>query len=351
MFLVKLIDVFVGIMLFLFKGDRRQSGSGTALALGSLGIVVLVVGLAAALGIPKLWYNVRTSAYTAEFSNAGGLSDTDPVYVAGVPAGRVDSIELAGDHVVVSFRLDKDQPLGNQSTATVRLKTVLGKRYLEVVPAGVVDDTDGRVIPLSRTTAAYSLDDVSTDATQVATGVDLQAMESMMNTLAQVIPTDSDQVGRALAGISGASAAFAQNGEQIDQVLTMSRELSDMAVAQTDSIVNTAANAQTIVRTLALRKDALTQLVDNLTIIISKLSTTFTERESEFGELTDNLVAVTTTLKNNADQIDMLMTRLPSALRSVTDATGTGDWTDVNAPAAVIPDNLLCALGIMEGCK
>ena len=78
MFLVKLIDVFVGIMLFLFKGDRRRSGSGTALALGSLGIFVLVVGLGAALGIPKLWYNVRTSAYTAELANASGLSDTPP---------------------------------------------------------------------------------------------------------------------------------------------------------------------------------------------------------------------------------------------------------------------------------
>ena len=224
MFLVKLIDVFVGIVLFLFKGDRRRSGSGTALALGSLGILVLVVGLGAALGIPKLWYNVRTSAYTAELANASGLSDTDPVYVAGVPAGRVDSIDLAGDHVVVIFRLDKDQPLGNQSTATVRLKTVLGKRYLEIVPAGVVDDSEARVIPLSRTTVPYSLDDVSSDATTAATGVDLQAMESMMNTLSQAIPTDSDQVGRALAGISGASAAFAQNSERIDQILIMSRE-------------------------------------------------------------------------------------------------------------------------------
>lgn len=338
-------------MMFLAKGDRRRSGNSTALALGSLGIFLLVVGLAAALGLPKFWYHVRTSAFTAEFANASGLSDTDPVYVAGVPAGRVDSIELAGDHVVVSFRLDKDQPLGNQTTASVRLKTVLGKRYLDIVPAGAIDASDGHVIPRSRTTAPYSLDDVSSDATDVAANVDLKSMESMMNTLAQVIPTDPDQVGRALAGISGASAAFAQNGEQIDQILTISRNLSDMAVQQSDSIVNTAANAQTIIRTLSVRKDALTQLVDNLTVIISKLSTTFADRGEEFGAMTDNLVQVTATLRDNADQIDLLMTRLPSALRSVTNATGTGNWTDVNAPAAVIPDNLLCALGIMEGCK
>ncbi|MCJ0901898.1 MCE family protein [Rhodococcus sp. ARC_M6] len=338
-------------MMFLAKGDRRRSGDSTALTLGSIGIFLIVVGLATALGIPKFWYNVRTSAFTAEFANASGLSDTDPVYVAGVPAGRVDSIVLAGDHVVVSFRLDKDQPLGNQTTASVRLKTVLGKRYLDIVPSGIIDASDGNVIPRSRTTAPYSLDDVSNDATDIAANVDLKSMESMMNTLAQVIPTDPDQVGRTLAGISGASAAFAQNGEQIDQILTMSRRLSDMAVQQSDSIVNTAANAQTIIRTLSVRKQALTQLVDNLTVIISKLSSTLVDHREEFGAMTDNLVQVTATLKNNADQIDLLMARLPSALRSVTNATGTGNWTDVNAPAAVIPDNLLCALGIMEGCK
>ena len=221
--------------------------------------------------------------------------------------------------------------LGNQSTATVRLKTVLGKRYLEIVPAGVVDDSDARVIPLSRTTVPYSLDDVSSDATTAATGVDLQAMESMMNTLSQVIPTDSDQVG-GLWPESAAPRRLSRRTVNRSTRFSSCPRAVGHGCGTTDSIVGTAANAQTIVRTLAMRKDALTQLVDNLTIIISKLSTTFVDRQDEFGAMTDNLVEVTTTLKNNADQIDLLLTRLPSALRSVTDSTGTGNWTDVNAP-------------------
>lgn len=355
MFFVKAIDVAVGMWLFLVRGERRP-GSGTPLALGTVGIVVLVLGLAAAVGIPKLWYLARTSPYSAELANASGLSGGDPVYVAGVPAGRVEGIQLAGDRVRVEFRLDDGQPLGNRTTASVRLETVLGKRYLEIVPAGVVDEstTAGSapdVIPLSRTTVPYSLDDAGHDATDVAQQIDATSLEAMMTTMSQVMPDDPERVAKVIAGISGASSAVAQNGRQIDQLLTLSRSLSELAVRQQDSLTATLTNAQSIVRTLAVRKEVLSGLVENLRSVLSTLATTFTEHEEEFSQMTDNLVEVTNTLQQNADNIDRILTRLPPALRSATDATGNGNWTDVTAPAAVVPDNLLCALGVMQECR
>ncbi|MFF0815676.1 MCE family protein [Rhodococcus sp. NPDC003318] len=348
MFLVKMIDYFVGIVLFLFKGERR-SGSNMAMALGALGIVVLLVGLGVTVGAPRVWYQVRTSAYVAELANASGLSSGDPVYVAGVPAGRVETIDLAGDHVSVNFRLDKDQPLGNQTTATVRLKTVLGKRYLEVVPAGV--DEGQTLIPLSRTTVPYALDDVSRDTTAAADNLDADSLQAMLTTLEQVLPGDSEQLGEALTGLSGASAAFAQNGEMVDELLTMSRSLSDLMVRQSDGLATTARNTQTVLQILAVRRQALTELVDNLTSVLDTLANTMTAREGDFGAMVENLVAVTDTLKANAANIDQIMEKVPPALRGASDASGNGAWTDVSAPAAVIPDNLLCVLGVMQGCK
>ncbi|MCL2535913.1 MAG: MCE family protein [Nocardiaceae bacterium] len=355
MFLTKIVDGVVGTWLFLVRGERRP-GSGTPLVLGAVGIVALVLGLAAAIGIPKAWYLARTSPYTAELANASGLSGGDPVYVAGVPAGRVEDIVLAGDHVRVDFRLDDGQPLGNRTTATVRLKTVLGKRYLEVVPAGVVDEdrSDGSspdVIPLLRTTVPYSLDDVGRDATDAAQQIDTKSLEAMMTTLSQVMPDDPEQLAKALAGISGASAAVAQNGEQIDQLLTLSRSLSDLAVRQQESLTTTLSNAQTIIHTLAVRKQVLARLVENLRSVLATTASSFSAQQDQFSKMTDNLVEVTTTLQQNADNIDRILTRLPPALRSATDATGNGNWTDVTAPAAVVPDNLLCTLGVMQGCR
>ena len=135
MFLVKLIDVFVGILEFIFKSDKRAQGASAA-TLGTAGIITLLAIMLVAVGVPRIVYHNSTTEYTAELANASGLTSADPVLVAGVPAGRIEQISLAGDRVNVRFRLDNGQRLGDQTTAGVRLRTVLGKRYLEVIPAG-----------------------------------------------------------------------------------------------------------------------------------------------------------------------------------------------------------------------
>ncbi|KLL95565.1 virulence factor Mce [Rhodococcus sp. IITR03] len=348
MFLVKLIDVFVGALEFLFGGGRRQNTTHMPLVLGTIGIFVLVIGLGAAVGLPRVWYQVRTEPYTAEFTNAAGLATGDPVYVAGVPPGAWRH-PARRTHVDVDFRLDKQRGVGNTSTASVRLETVLGKRYLDLRPAGV-DDGSNR-IPLARTTVPYSLDEIGAGADAVAEDLDLDAMTEMMSTLSQVLPRESDELDRALTGISAASTAFSRHGVQFDQLLDTARKLSEMAVDQQDTLVQNAVDARTLVQTLVVRKDTLTQLVDNLRVVIATMSETLTANRADADRLVADLVEVSGTLQRNADQIGLLMDRLPPALRTVTDATGNGSWADVVTPATVLPDNLLCAIGVMQECR
>ncbi len=51
MFLVRLIDVFVGILEFVFKSDKRAQGASPAV-LGTAGIITLVALMLIAIGIP-----------------------------------------------------------------------------------------------------------------------------------------------------------------------------------------------------------------------------------------------------------------------------------------------------------
>ncbi|HNM86227.1 MAG TPA: MlaD family protein, partial [Mycobacterium sp.] len=98
MWLVKAIDIAVGAVMFLFSKQRRHNPS-VPMALGTVGTVALIMVLLIAVGAPRVAYQVRTDAYTAEMANASGLTPGDPVYVAGVPAGQIGTIDLAGDHV------------------------------------------------------------------------------------------------------------------------------------------------------------------------------------------------------------------------------------------------------------
>ena len=78
--------------------------------------------------------------YHADFSEVGGLHEGNEVRVAGVPVGNVDNLELEGDHVKVTFKLDKGTELGNSTAAEIKVRTLLGATYLGLVPAGFGGD-------------------------------------------------------------------------------------------------------------------------------------------------------------------------------------------------------------------
>ena len=52
--------------------------------------------------------------YYASFSEAGGLKANDEVRIAGVRVGKVEAVELAGDHVRVTFRVKTDSEFGTR---------------------------------------------------------------------------------------------------------------------------------------------------------------------------------------------------------------------------------------------
>ena len=47
--------------------------------------------------------------------------------IAGVKVGEVETVDLAGDHVRVDFRITSDVAFGPQTAASVRMKTLLGR--------------------------------------------------------------------------------------------------------------------------------------------------------------------------------------------------------------------------------
>lgn len=328
----------------------RHDRTADPLVVGTVGIVLVAAVMAVALGAPRVTYLLRTDEYTAELANAAGLQPEDPVYVAGVPAGRVEDLRLGTDRVVVTFRVDGGQPLGDRTAAEVKLKTILGKLYLSVTPAGAGELPEGR-IPLARTSVPYSLDQIAADAGQVARDLDVPGLEAMMRTLADTVPSDSAQLAEALAGATAAAEMLSRNDARIHSLLEASRSLSAIVAGQSEDVAALVQNATTVVSVLAARRDALGQLVADLRLLTERTAAFLEDNSAEIDALLVNLRSVTDTLNRNAENIDVLMTRLPPALRAAADASGNGNWVDVHAPAGPIPDNLLCALGVMEGCR
>src|SRR5262249_10150704 len=117
-------------------------------------IALLILAAFRAQGLPIIGGG---ETYTAEFKEAGGLKNGDPVRIAGVRVGQVESVDLQGDHVEVKFRIKTDSAFGKETGAAIRINTLLGQMYLALEPAGPDQLSTGDAIPVSRTSSPFDV--------------------------------------------------------------------------------------------------------------------------------------------------------------------------------------------------
>ena len=337
-------------LLDLFR-DPRHERRGNTVLVGAASILLVVALFAASMALPRLWYVLRTEYYSAEFHNAGGLRAGDPVLVAGVPSGRVDSLSTDGGLAVVGFRLDRGQDLGEASTATVGLKSILGNRFLEVVPAGGGDLGSDRRIGVARTTSPYMIDDMGGAVTELADGIDVDAVSALIDNLDSILPQDAEATGEAIDDISAALGLMARDDDRMSRVIATTRELTGVLVSQEQSINALTDQSLVLVTVLTQRREALSAMVASLEELADRVGALLEEKSDDVNQLLVNMRSISETYQRNIEVMDEVLTRMPPGLRAVTDASGNGPWTDVATPTGPIPDSALCALGVMDGCN
>jgi phospholipid/cholesterol/gamma-HCH transport system substrate-binding protein len=96
-------------------------------------VAVAVVGLVILLGLGSAAYAADDlpvigggTTYRADFTESAGLNSGNEVRVAGVKVGKVTGVSLDRGRVKVTFRV-KDTWVGNASTVSIMIKTLLGE--------------------------------------------------------------------------------------------------------------------------------------------------------------------------------------------------------------------------------
>ncbi|WP_165436241.1 MCE family protein [Amycolatopsis suaedae] len=315
---------------------------------GLLGIGAVLGLLAVAVLAPRAYFTATTADYHAHVANASGLRADDPVHVAGVPAGRVTSVTLAGDRVDVAFRLDRDVTLGDRSEAAVKLLTVLGRRYLEVRPAG---QGSLETIPLERTRVPYLLDDLGRDAQQTTGQLDLNRIRQMLRTLAEVTPDDPAQLRRALDGAGAVATVVSENDAELGRLLTGAQQVTQLLIGQSDRLVTLLGNADLVLRTLTDRKEVIATLLTDVDRLTATAAALLRENRPRLDTVLGQLRTITQSLHARQGELAATITRLAPVSRYLANATGNGTWGDVASPGGPIPDNLLCVVGLARGCR
>jgi phospholipid/cholesterol/gamma-HCH transport system substrate-binding protein len=330
---------------------NRSSLRNRVLRTGAVAVAVTLLAIFGVVLSPHIAFLARTEEYAAEFRNAAGVSTGPPVHVAGVPAGRVTDVQLAGDRVKVLFRLDEHQRLGVDSKAAIKIKTVLGSRYVQLSPQGEEPLSPGDTIPLRNTSVPYDLDQISRQTTGTAESIDTEKLRQMLSVLSDATPDDPQLISEALSGITAASEVINARGEQMQQLLTGTRTLTNSLLDQQETLVQLLGDTQLVVDVLNQRRETIRRLQDDIIRVTDILNGLWTENRAEIDQVLTELHSLSDLLARNEQHIDETIRQLGPASRYIANATGNGPWGDVSAPAGPIPDNLLCVVGLLEGCR
>ena len=305
--------------------------------IGAISLAVIAVMILAAFRAQDLPLIGGGDTYTAAFSESGGLKVDDPVRIAGVRVGKVEHIELEGDHVKVTFRVKTDSGFGDRTGAAIKVGTLLGSMYLALEPAGSGQLDAGKEIPVERTQSPYDVVQAFSGLAETAQQVDTDQLAHSLTTLADLTRNTPEEFKAALSGVSRLSANIADKNSRINSLLTNLQRVSSVLDSRDQDIVDLMKQSDTLFQALVARRQAVHNLLVSTSDLSSELSALVRQSRQDLKPALTQLNDVVGILNKNEDNIDNSLRLMAPFYRVFANTLGDGPWFDTyiqNMPPA-----------------
>jgi phospholipid/cholesterol/gamma-HCH transport system substrate-binding protein len=309
--------------------------------IGAISLAVIAALILAAFRAQDLPLIGGGETYTAAFTESGGLKPDDPVRIAGVRVGKVEKIELDGDHVKVTFRVKTDSEFGSETGAAIRVNTLLGAMYLALEPAGSGQLNADKEIPVERTSSPYDVVKAFSGLADTAQEIDTDRLAQSMTTLADLSRNTPEEFRAALSGVSRLSSNIAEKNERIGELLSNLQRVSAVLNDRDEDIVSLMRESDTLFQALVARREAVHNLLVSSSTLSNELSALVRQSRADLKPALTQLNDVVGILNKNEENIDNSLRLMAPFYRVFTNTLGNGPWFDTyiqNMPPA--PDVL-----------
>ncbi|HWU22083.1 MAG TPA: MlaD family protein [Nocardioides sp.] len=329
-----------------------------ALALAAaIAVVAVVAGPAilrraslslSAVGLGQLAYGYQ---YNVEFAQAAGLLPGAQVRIAGLPEGVVRSISLGHQRVIATVVLAKDVRLGDETTASIKMASVLGNQYVSLVPAGDGTIAHGGTVPLSRTSVPFTLSEIATDTHANLGHLDTGAMRRLIALLSGTMRQTPAINKIAIAQVAGLVGATAARSRDIRALIANTAAAVRMVNGERKGIVGLMSQADVVVRAVYARRTLIHQLLLDTRSMARAINAVIRKDQRRINPTLNGLGRVVRTLAGNRRLLTGLLDRMAVSGRYFANVAGSGPYASVYLPDAVLPDQALCIMGLAQGCR
>ncbi|MEU4741752.1 MCE family protein [Actinosynnema sp. NPDC023658] len=306
--------------------------------LGAVGLLVIAVAALLTFFLEDLPFFGGGTRHSAEFTEAAGLHVDDEVRVSGLKVGAVTDVELHEGKVLVTFRVSGVE-LGDRSRAEIRIKTLLGQKYLAL-------DSEGReplhdTIPVERTTSPYDVVEAFSDLSTTVGAIDTEQLAQSFEVLSDTFRDSPQHVKQALEGLSSLSKTISSRDEQLASLIAGANKVSGALADRNEDFAALITDGNLLLEEIGHRRDAIAALLDGTRELSRQLSGLVADNTEQLRPALEQLERVTDVLRNNQEALDRGLALAGPYYRVLNNSLGNGQWVDT----------YLCGLVVDPGAR
>lgn len=290
-----------------------------------IGLVVMGILFYGAMNMTSLPVLGQGKVHQAVFTEGGGLRAGDEVRVAGVRVGEVTDVKLDGDRVRVSFRA-KDVHLPSATTAAIKVKTMLGQKFLAVDPLG--GGTLAGEIPVERTTTPYDVNAAVSDFSRTLGEIDTAQLEKSFDTLATAFEDTPESVQKMVGGLTELSRTISSRDTELADLLKATDSVTGTLASRNSELAALFTDGSELLAELQNRRDAVRAMWTGTRDLGIQVRGLVRDNDKTLAPALAKLDRVTAILNRNQKNLNQALSKLGPYYRVLASATGNGRWID-----------------------
>jgi phospholipid/cholesterol/gamma-HCH transport system substrate-binding protein len=302
--------------------------TGIKLLVFTLFTIFVTFWLASIIGNLQLFNNTYT--LSAEFSDAAGILNGDPVKIGGVTIGKVTHFEVEGGIATLDMAIEGEVDyLPENTVAEIKFRNLLGQRVVNLVePEDPSSEelADGDTIPVENTVPALDLSVV---------------FENLRPLIQTTNPEEINQVARAVLkvfkGREGDLAGIFQNLGDISNTLSgrdqrLARLIGDLNGVtkilnrQSGDIRTSLGRFTEVMQSLARATPTIRSVVDELNAATSKFGGILTRNRANLDQEIGDLGIILSIVNENLAPLDKIAKNLKEVLLATARSQSYGEW-------------------------
>lgn len=294
--------------------------------------VIALLGSLVLIGVFALTYFSQSlpviglgDSHSARFTEGGGIRAGNEVRVAGVKVGKVTSVKLDGASVIVGFRL-KGVHLGDQTTAAVKVKTLLGQKFLAIDPLG--SGTLHGTIPESRTTTPYDVNAALSGLATTFTQINNAQLEKSFNVISNTFAKTPASVRKTIGGLTALSRTISSRDQQLATLFQATKQVTGTLADRNTEFSGLIRDGDSLLAELQQRRQAIHAMLTGSARLGRQLRGLVADNNAQLKPALTRLDKVSEILHRNQANLDAALKRVGPYYKVLDSALGNGHWVD-----------------------